>query len=784
MQLNFKKIVPNCVIPSIGLLAALAFFIGLVTIVNAQPSQTVLPIENIRNMSLSSSGSIMVTLHEDDTLSVYDVVQEEFRSERIRPVADAAEVYDVIAGTGSTTFAIIYRSSSENTARLAILRLKNQSINESEQVDILSDYHLGPHQVRGIIQAEFSPDGDSLYVLYADDSLFVLPIEGGERQRISVGEIPIDMEFGNSGDLFVVNEHSEELSIVDTQTFELKNTIRLGESPRKVIFNPINQLIYVTHVGSDDVYIINPKDGEVVEVVYVGGDPSEAVYDSRSGNVYVGNNTSGQISLIKPAFGVEYIDINSAAYFKSAEIDLVLNEHSGDLYILNTSESKYLVVDLESRAVVKVEETESFPVEMYTSKGSEDVFFWHWGSNSVGRINSETYMYDYISDTSTENQVFFSKPQSVTVDRETHRVFVSNLGSNYVTVIDGRTQKVLGTIVVGRTVQNLFIDSKVRTLYAVSPSDDMVVAINIDDEGYPLTEIQLSQQSRGGVINETTNKIYYSNAAVSTISVVDSKINEVTKEIALLPDSFPLVSSVDERRNQVYVALYGAGQIAVIDGSNDAIQGYIEVGENPIWVRFIEELDVIFAAVEGAGEILIIDPEQHTNIQVIRLSGEPYRIFFDTETEYVYVNRRNENLVSIIALNEETISYEVIEERPIDYWGETDARPYNMVSYDEGLGLAYFTAGKANAVDIVRVDRDYAGFIYGVHVATIDATGSTMFTGVSTSTDMSSETMSESWLDAVVNRTVLAGALLLVLLTGTVWYVIWFVYKRTKKNHT
>src|SRR5690606_16559790 len=102
--------------------------------------------------------------------------------------------------------------------------------------------------------------------------------------------------------------------------------------------------------------------------------------------------------------------------------------------------------------------------------------YWGWGANSVMKIDPTTYQDDPISSIAQGETVYFSNPQGLTIDRETHRVFVTNrgAGADFVTVIDGNDQQVIGRIPVGRTVISLIIDKATDYMYAVSSADNLV----------------------------------------------------------------------------------------------------------------------------------------------------------------------------------------------------------------------------------------------------------------------------------------------------------------------
>ena len=126
-------------------------------------------------------------------------------------------------------------------------------------------------------------------------------------------------------------------------------------------------------------------------------------------------------------------------------------------------------------------------------------------------------------------------------------IYVTNHASNSISVIDGKTNKVTGTITVG-----------------TSPV--------------------------GVSANPVTNKVYVTNIQSSTVSVIDGKTNRVVNTIIVNPSlgrpktlgdpvlnmpilvKFPLIASlvaVNSVSNMVYVTNTGSDIVSIIDGNKD-----------------------------------------------------------------------------------------------------------------------------------------------------------------------------------------------------------------------
>lgn len=714
----------------------------------------------IKDVSLEPASTIAFMLYDDKTISAYDVSSREVTISRVALVPQARNIYRLFGNADGSTLAVLYETSS-GKLRTALFNLSSDG---GKRFVAGPDYLLGERVDQGRVGGAFSPDGETLFVTYGLHTLFSLSATAPRQRQTTVGNLPSAVAFADTGSVLVANKQSGDVSIVDAAGLTVRATVKVGTSPDSVIFNSVTKNAYVSNSGSDDVSVVDTRKGTVVHTLKVGKAPASLAYDGTNGAVYVANNSSGSVSVISPDFSLRNIELGSPAYFKSSPLTLTFRNKDRQLFVVNTSEAKYFVYDANTSRLTTEAETNPFPRKILAPETIPSAYLLSWDASSLAMLEPGTFSIATASATTGGPDTFFSRPQSVAIDSSTNRIFVSNMGADYVTVIDGTTQKPVAKIVVGKSIQNLLLDDISRKLYAVSPADSALYAVDISGTAYPVISIPLAQQPRGGALNRETNTLYYSNSAADRVSVIDGTRNAVIKTIDLPADSFPLLNAVDEGRNKVYVALYGGDSIAVINGATNAIEKFIPTGGRPIWVRYLPELDRIFATVENGKKVLVVDPSSANIIQTLSVDAEPYRIFFDATTSYVYVNQRNKDIVFVFRATGAGKDFELVDTLPLPYWGETDARPYNLVSYNEKTNLAYFTS-IANKVVVVRVVHDANNLMQGIWQATIHADGS-----VTTAADTSPESFLKRVATWQYLEWGLAGVVAVLILAAVVFW--------------
>src|SRR3989475_8064181 len=93
--------------------------------------------------------------------------------------------------------------------------------------------------------------------------------------------------------VFVTNEKSDDVTVIDAATRAVVGTIRVGKRPRGVAVSPDGRRVYVTNSNSDSLSVIDAKTLEVLSTVPAGIDPEGLTQDRKSTRL---NSSHSQIS--------------------------------------------------------------------------------------------------------------------------------------------------------------------------------------------------------------------------------------------------------------------------------------------------------------------------------------------------------------------------------------------------------------------------------------------------------------------------------------------------------
>lgn len=116
---------------------------------------------------------------------------------------------------------------------------------------------------------------------------------------IDSGTTPHGLSFTKNGSrLFIVNMHSNTLSVIDALKHEIIKTIPVGKNPEYVKLSPEENFAYVTNLGANTVSKIDLRTLETVTEIAVGNGPHGIAFSTDSDLAYISNMKGNDITVI------------------------------------------------------------------------------------------------------------------------------------------------------------------------------------------------------------------------------------------------------------------------------------------------------------------------------------------------------------------------------------------------------------------------------------------------------------------------------------------------------
>jgi YVTN family beta-propeller protein len=213
--------------------------------------------------------------------------------------------------------------------------------------------------------------------------------------------------------LYVANSGSDSISVIDGRSGRVKASVSVGPIPFTLAVNPVTHTVYVTDLGAQTVSVVDGASCNAAKVtgckrrpvtVDVGETPGGIALDSRTNTIYVTGETSNDVSVIdgkscnaQTTSGCrerpERVRAGGGAR------GIAVNELTHTVYVANTADGTVSVID---------------------------------GSACNASVRSGCGRRAAVA-------VVGLSPRRVAVDAVTNTVYVTNAGSDTVTMIDGRT---------------------------------------------------------------------------------------------------------------------------------------------------------------------------------------------------------------------------------------------------------------------------------------------------------------------------------------------------------
>jgi YVTN family beta-propeller protein len=236
-------------------------------------------------------------------------------------------------------------------------------------------------------------------------------------------------------------------------------------------------------------------------------------------------------------------------------------------------------------------------------------------------------------------------------------IYVANLGSNTVSVIDHNNNTVIKTITVGPNPR--FIEKLGDYIYVANSGSNTVSVIDPNKNNTVIKHLAVGDSPV--YIKGYNNTVYVANYDSNTVSVIDpNKNNTVIKNITVgKSPSFIETVGIGITGDYIYVANLGSNTVSVIDpNKNNTVIKNITVGKSP---SFMTSWGNIYVANSGSNTVSVINATTNTVIKNITTVGiNPSFIKKVGFGGYIYVsnsgtNISSSNTVSVIDSNKNTV---------------------------------------------------------------------------------------------------------------------------------
>jgi 40-residue YVTN family beta-propeller repeat len=342
-------------------------------------------------------------------------------------------------------------------------------------------------------------------------SIFVINIsaqEGSEQKVISLkskpiinsGSFPVGIDINPiTNKLYVANQFSNTISVIDIDKSKVEKNIDVGNSPYDVDVNPFSNRIYASNRDSDTISVIDGFTNKELTNISVGDSPLGIGINLGRGWVYVANLDSKTITVIDAINN----HIIKTLKYASLPYDIVINPVTNKVYVSDLGKDSVLVLDGSNNTLVSTIPVGLNPSVLAINTQTNTIYVSNFSNDTVSIINGTSNKVE-------TNIKVGNNPVGIAVNPRINKIYVNNLADNTISVINGTTNKVIENI----SLEPAIIASGVNTPFINVP-------LKVT---FPLIATKLT-------VDPSTNFTYVTNPRSNGIITIDGKTDKIITKI-------------------------------------------------------------------------------------------------------------------------------------------------------------------------------------------------------------------------------------------------------------
>lgn len=286
-----------------------------------------------------------------------------------------------------------------------------------------------------------------------------------------------------------------------------------------------------------------------------------------------------------------------------------------------------------------------------------------------------------------------SRLDYVSFDPTSGRLYIAHLGDSMLTVVDTRTQKVVGDVNDLKNVHGALAVPQLHRIFATATGSNELAVI--DDQSLEiLARIPTGRYPDGIAYASVENKIYVSNKLGHSDTVIDAATNKVVGTIEL--DAETGNTQYDVVSDKIYVAVGGANQLVEIDPRADKIVNRYDLAgcKGAHGLLIDGERSLAFAACEDNAKLAAFDLKAKKLLAIYDVGNDPDVLAFDKKLRRLYVAA--ESGVVTIFDERENGALAVIGKARL-------AAGAHTVAVDSATGRVFFPLENVNGRPLLRV---------------------------------------------------------------------------------
>ena len=288
--------------------------------------------------------------------------------------------------------------------------------------------------------------------------------------------------------IYVTNEVSGDLTVIDSGNYKVIATIPLGKRPRGIHASPDHKTIYVALSGSpiagpdvdestlpppdksaDGIGVFDVAQNKPLRIIHGGSDPENFDVSSDGKQLYISNEDDSAVSIVDIASGTVVKSLKTGAQPEGVKV----TPDGKHVWVTSEETGTISVLDPVAGKIIKTFKVGHRPRYIAFLPDGSNAYVNAENDGTVVLVDAKKYrMIKAIS----LGKPGVIKPMAVLLSPDATKLYVSTGRGHQVFTIDTATNKVLGSVEVGARPWGIALSLDAKTLYSANgPSNDISV---------------------------------------------------------------------------------------------------------------------------------------------------------------------------------------------------------------------------------------------------------------------------------------------------------------------
>jgi uncharacterized delta-60 repeat protein len=266
--------------------------------------------------------------------------------------------------------------------------------------------------------------------------------------------------------------------------------------------------------------------------------------------------------------------------------------------------------------------------------------------------------------------------------------YITNEGSDSVSVIDTATNKVVATVPVGEDPVGVAVTPNGASVYVTNYVSFTVSIIDAATNEVAHT-VPVGEWPWGIAVRPDGAFVYVANYGSNTVSVIDTATYMTIANV--LVGQGPYGVALTPNGAFAYVTNLLSNSVSVIDTATNTVTGTVPVGMYPAGLAATPDGTFVYVANSAGKTVSVIDTATNTITYFIPVAGDPHGVAVAPDGASVYVTSHESNIVSVI----DTVTNTVIDTVPV-----VEGIPFGVAVTPDGAFI--YVASLGSGVSVIR----------------------------------------------------------------------------------